>query len=90
MIVPLKVEYVDRRVDRCDTSAAAVVAAERRFDVGWAELASLARIEALYWLAWESLRRSARPVAPFDDWLETVVVVDLGDTPPPPPPPPPG
>jgi hypothetical protein len=90
MIVPIRVEYVDGSTDEVDTSAVSVVNMERRFNLGVVGLFALptARMEALYWLAWESLRLAGRPVDEFDGWLSKLVTVDLGElskfAPPPP------
>jgi hypothetical protein len=83
MIVPIRVEFIDGSTAEVSTSAVSVVNTERRYDVGILGLFALptARIEALYWLAWESLRLSGQPVPEFDDWLANLVTVDMGDVP---------
>lgn len=90
MIVSVQVIHVDGTVSSVDTSAVSVVNTERKFDVGIMGLFALptARIEALYWLGWESLRLSGQPVPPFDTWLRTVATIDVADPDPPTLPPP--
>ena len=94
MIVGLDVQYLDGASEKVDTSALSVVNCERRFGgVGVVSLflGAAPRMEALYWLAWESLRLAGRPVgtteAAFEEWLARLALVAVvsDDAPLPPP-----
>jgi hypothetical protein len=50
-----------------------IVAFERQFKKG---LGDADRMEDVYWLAWDSERRSGATVPPFDTWLESIVSVE--------------
>ncbi len=56
-----------------------VVAFERHFAVGLGAIATENRMEYVYWLAWDSERRSGKTLPPFDTWLETVAEVEAED-----------
>lgn len=58
------------------------VAFERQFKVGLGKAIADQRVEYLYWLAWEALRRSAPDggIPPFDTWLDGVEDVELEES----------
>ena len=55
------------------------VAFERHFGVGLASLADDLKIEYIYWLAWDSLRKLGEKPPEFDPWLESVESVESVD-----------
>ena len=55
-----------------------IVAFERHFKTGLSQaFVKEQKSEHLYWLAWESERATGNVVKPFDQWLDTVEMVDI-------------
>ncbi len=75
---------------RAFTTPRSVVDMERKFQCGAMELFTgpSPRMEALYWLAWQSLTIAGEATAAFDVWLDSLEIfeVDPGETIPLPPP----
>jgi hypothetical protein len=63
------------------TNARSIVECERRFDAGFTSMfdGKKARLESLWFLAWDSLRLSGADVPEFEVWLEGLVDVTVGD-----------
>jgi hypothetical protein len=60
-----------------------IVAFERHFGVGLAAISSDARMEYVYWLAWDAEKTSGTIVKPFEEWLDEVEsVASVGEAPP--------
>jgi hypothetical protein len=75
MKIQMKVTDVAGVVSVAQTTPAIVVEMERKFDCGVIPLfTGLGRMEALYWLAWRSLRAADQSVPEFDIWIQ-----QLGD-----------
>lgn len=58
---------------------ATIVSFERHFGTGLGALSTDARMEYIYWMAWEAERRTGVVVKPFDGWIEDVEDVELAD-----------
>ena len=52
---------------------------ERHFKVPVTQLGTNISMEHLVWLAWEQSRHENRPVKPFNEFIETVVNLELGE-----------
>tara|TARA_R100000781_G_scaffold63204_2_gene40096 strand:+ start:821 stop:1090 length:270 start_codon:yes stop_codon:yes gene_type:complete len=52
---------------------------ERHFNQPVTQLAGSISMEHLCWLAWEQSRHENRPVKPFNEFIETVVNLELGE-----------
>lgn len=81
MKIPIQVTYIDGSTVEVTTSVLSVALTERRFDQSAIALFLSAepRLEALYFLTWESLRISGVEVGEFDAWLATVDDVDASE-----------
>jgi len=59
--------------------AATWVHFERQYNVKVPQLGNSLSMEHLVWLAWEQSRRENRPVKPFNEFLDTVIDLELGE-----------
>ena len=55
------------------------VAFERQYNVKVPQLGNSLSMEHLVWLAWEQSRRENRPVKPFNEFVETLIDLELGE-----------
>lgn len=75
-LMKVTVEKVDGSKDTYPILPVTQVAFERQFKCGLGSLASDARMEYLYWLAWDAEKRAGKVVKPFDGWLDDLVSVE--------------
>lgn len=55
-----------------------IVAFERNFKTGLAmAFSNEQKMEHLFWLGWDAERRSGAVVKPFDEWLDTISLVEI-------------
>ena len=77
----LVVEHADGQKITLSVTPGTIVAFERHFSVGLTALADGGRMEYVYWLAWESERRSGRIVKLFDEWIDDIASVEPEEEP---------
>lgn len=68
----LTVHFNDGRETTVVVPPIVQVAFERHYKIGIPELDGQLRLEHLYWLAFETLRKRGDATADFDIWLDTV------------------
>lgn len=73
----LAIEFVDGTTRDIAVRPITQVAFERHWKIGLASIGEDTHVEHLYWLAWDSLRKSGDRPPEFDPWLETVAAVDV-------------
>jgi hypothetical protein len=78
-LMKVSVTHDDGTSDTYVVKPATIVAFERQFNVGLGTLKEAGRMEYVYWLAWDSERRSGKITKPFDGWLDEVADVDVSD-----------
>lgn len=72
------VTHSDESKGEYDVKPAAIVAFERKFNVGIGALATERRLEWIYFLAYEAEKKSGAIMPPsFDAWVEKLDDVDL-------------
>jgi hypothetical protein len=55
-----------------------IVAFERNFKTGLAAaFTNDQKMEHLFWLGWDAERRAGNVVKPFDEWLDTIALVEV-------------
>lgn len=75
----LTVERTDGSSKTLPVLPVTIVAYERNFSQGIGSFSADLRMERLYWLAWDSEKRSGVVVKPFDSWLEDIASVEAED-----------
>ena len=74
----IKVSKTDGTTATFPVTPRVIVAFERNFKTGLANaFANEQKLEHVYWLAWEAERVAGNLVKLFDDYLDTVVSVEL-------------
>jgi hypothetical protein len=71
----LSVAFLDGRTITVKVPPAVQVAFERHFKLGIPALGDKLRLEHLYWMAWETLRKRGDNVPDFETWLDTVASI---------------
>ena len=79
MNIKMHVAYEDGSGVDVDTSMPDFIAFERKFDKPVQAFASDVRIEYMCFLAWNNLRRRKKTELEFDDWLDTVAEIKVGE-----------
>jgi hypothetical protein len=75
----LKIEFADGTSKEVSTTAADLIAFEERFDMSIAQLEKNIRMTHLFFLAWHASKRTNETKAVFEEWVESVGMVTIGD-----------
>lgn len=74
----VKVTKTDASVATYPVTPTTIVAFERYFKTGLASaFTNEQKMEHLFWLGWDSERRAGVVVKPFDEWLDSISLVEV-------------
>lgn len=74
----VKVAKTDGTVETFPVTPRVIVSFERQFKTGLGNaFANEQKLEHVYWLAWEAERAAGKLVKLFDEYLDTIVNVEL-------------
>ena len=79
MNIKMHVAYADGSGVDVDTSMPDFIAFERKFDKPVQAFAQDVRIEYMCFLAWNNLRRKKKTELEFDDWVDTIDQITVGE-----------
>jgi hypothetical protein len=79
MQIPMKVAYGDGSEVEVVAKASDLIAFERHFDRPMTELGT-SRVEHILWLAWHVASKTKKTDLGFDDWVDTIDSVNLGES----------
>jgi len=77
--INFQITYADGSAAEATASVADQVAFEQTFDRSIARLGDDFRLTDACWLAWHALRRGGKTSSDFDQWINTVDAVEIGD-----------
>lgn len=78
-MISLQISYVDGTTKQVVAGAPEIVAFESKFDLSIARLEKDFRLTHLFFLAWNSEKRSGGTDLDFEAWLPTVESVEAGE-----------
>lgn len=78
MQIPMKVALGDGSEVEVTAKASDLIAFERHFDKPMTELGT-SRVEHILWLAWHVCTKQKQTELAFDEWVDTIDSVNLGD-----------
>ena len=79
MRINFQVTYTDGQAAEVTASVADQVAFEQATERSIARLADDFRLTDACWLAWHALKRTGKTQLGFDEWLDTVDNVEIGE-----------
>lgn len=79
MRINFQISYLDGSAAESTASVADQVAFEQQHDRSIARLADDFRLTDACWLAWHALHRTGKTAQDFNDWLQQVDAVDIGN-----------
>lgn len=79
MRINFQITYADGTAAEATASVADQVAFEQATDRSIARLADDFRLTDACWLAWHALKRTGKTSLEFDQWLDTVDNVEIGE-----------
>lgn len=80
MLINLRVTYADQTVKDLKAIAADLVAFESEYDLSIARLEQNLRLTHLLFLAWHVEKRTKQTTSPFDEWVNTVELIETVET----------
>jgi hypothetical protein len=80
MRLGFEVVYVDGNKDKVICGAPDFIAFEQKFEIAITRLQNDPRFSYLAFLVWNSLRRNKKTDKSFEDWCETIEVINGDET----------
>lgn len=72
----LQITFLDGETVTVSAIAPDLVAFESHFDMSVAALADKVRLTHMFFLAWHVLKRTKKTEMPFEEWVETISMVN--------------